>query len=118
MELLQRHCPTCSSSELKVHVTYATQHHGSRTRYRCADCRAYFSETKNTLLEGLRKPLSLIWRVLQARSEGPGQKCDCSNVWHLQEHGAALGATVCRFETGVVSLFAGSCVSAAGDRRG
>jgi len=73
MELLQRHCPTCSSSELKVHVTYATQHHGSRTLYRCADCRAYFSETKNTLLEGLRKPLSLIWRVLQARSEGLGK---------------------------------------------
>ena len=73
MELLQRHCPTCSSSELNVHVTYPTQNHGPRTLYRCSDCGSYFSETKNTLLEGLRKPLSLIWRVLQARSEGLGK---------------------------------------------
>ena len=73
MGLLQRHCPTCSSSELKVHVTYLTRNHGPRTLYRCSDCGRYFSETKNSLLAGLRKPLSLIWSVLQARSEGLGK---------------------------------------------
>jgi len=73
MELLQRHCPTCFSSEINVHVTYLTQHHGPRNLYRCTACETYFSETKNTLLAGVKKPLSLVWRVLKARSEGLGK---------------------------------------------
>ncbi len=38
MELLQIKCPTCKSSVLQSHTTYATQHHGSRIIYKCASC--------------------------------------------------------------------------------
>jgi hypothetical protein len=40
--------------------------------YTCATCPACFSETKNTLLEGLKTPVSVIWHVLKARTEGMG----------------------------------------------
>jgi len=40
--------------------------------YKCATCPTYFSETKNTLLEGLKTPVSVIWQVLKARTEGMG----------------------------------------------
>jgi hypothetical protein len=40
--------------------------------YKCAICPASFSETKNTLLEGLKTPVSVIWHVLKARTEGMG----------------------------------------------
>jgi len=40
--------------------------------YKCANCPAYFSETKNTFLEGLKTPVSVIWQVLKARTEGMG----------------------------------------------
>jgi len=32
----------------------------------------YFSETKHTLLEDLKTPLSVVWNVLNARTEGMG----------------------------------------------
>jgi len=38
MELLRLKCPTCKSSVLQHHTTYATQHHGSRIIYKCASC--------------------------------------------------------------------------------
>ena len=38
--------------------------------YECCCCEAVFSETKNTFLEGLRKPISLIVMVVKARAEG------------------------------------------------
>src|SRR5205823_590143 len=72
MELLQIKCPTCKSSVLQSHTTYATQHHGSRIIYKCASCLDYFSETKNTLMEGVKTPVSVIWHVLKARTEGLG----------------------------------------------
>ena len=40
--------------------------------YKCENCPAYFSETKNTFLEGLKTPVSVIWEVLKARTEGMG----------------------------------------------
>src|SRR2546425_8277294 len=72
MELLQIKCPTCKSSVLQSHTTYATQHHGSRIIYKCASCLDDFSETKNTLMEGVKTPVSVIWQVLKARTEGLG----------------------------------------------
>lgn len=72
MELLAMDCPYCSSSHFRVHCTYSTQHHGRRTLYECQACCAYFSETKNTLREGLKTPFSVVWRVLNARTEGMG----------------------------------------------
>ena len=40
--------------------------------YKCDTCQAYFSETKNTLLEGVKTPVSVIWHVVKARTEGMG----------------------------------------------
>src|SRR5262245_1209589 len=72
MELLQIKCPTCQSSVLQYHTTYATQHHGRRIIYKCASCPGYVSETQQTLMAGLKTPLSVIWQVLKARTEGMG----------------------------------------------
>ena len=72
MELLRRQCPVCHSADIHYHAPYATKNHGSRVIYTCATCPASFSETKNTLLEGLKPPVSVIWHVLKARTEGMG----------------------------------------------
>ena len=72
MELLQIKCPTCHSAVLQSHATYATQHHGRRILYKCASCPTYFSETKKTLVAGLKTPVSVIWQVVKARTEGMG----------------------------------------------
>src|SRR5215470_13727331 len=72
MELLQIKCPTCHSAVLQSHTTYATQYHGRRTLYKCTNCPTYFSETKKTLMAGLKTPVSVIWQVVKARTEGMG----------------------------------------------
>lgn len=72
MELLTSYCPACQSKHIKAHMKYETTQHGQRTLYHCQACEQYFSETKNTFLEGLRTPLSKIWEVLDARTEGMG----------------------------------------------
>jgi len=72
MELLRRKCPVCHSADIHYHAPYATKNHGSRVIYKCDTCPAYFSETKNTLLEGLKTPVSVIWQVIKARTEGMG----------------------------------------------
>ena len=72
MELLQRKCPTCHSAVLQSHTTYATQHHGRRIIDKCTNCPPYFSETKKTLMAGLKTPVSVIWQVVKARTEGMG----------------------------------------------
>ena len=72
MELLQIKCPTCHSAVLQSHTTYATQHHGRRILYKCTNCPTYFSETKQTLMAGLKTPVSVIWQVIKARTEGMG----------------------------------------------
>src|SRR6266436_3341626 len=72
MELLQLKCPVCHSADIKYHSPYTTKNHGSRVMYKCATCPACFSETKNTLLAGLKTPVSVIWQVVKARTEGMG----------------------------------------------
>lgn len=72
MELLRLKCPVCRSADIQYHSPYSTKNHGSRVMYKCAICPASFSETKNTLLEGLKTPVSVIWHVLKARTEGMG----------------------------------------------
>ena len=72
MELLQIKCPTCHSAVLQSHTTYPTQHHGRRIIYQCTNCPTYFSETKKTLMAGLKTPVSVIWQVVKARTEGMG----------------------------------------------
>jgi transposase-like protein len=72
MELLQIKCPICQSLVLRYHTAYATQYHGHRIIYKCASCPGYFSETKQTLMAGLKTPISVIWQVIKARTEGMG----------------------------------------------
>jgi hypothetical protein len=57
---------------MKYHSPYTTKNHNGRVIYKCEHCPAYFSETKNTLMEGLKTPVSVIWQVLKARTEGMG----------------------------------------------
>lgn len=72
MELLRRKCPVCHSADIQYHSPYTTKNHGGRIIYKCNACLAYFSETKHTLLEGLKTPVSVIWHVVKARTEGMG----------------------------------------------
>jgi transposase-like protein len=72
MELLKKKCPNCNSYNKRVHRKYSTINHGSRTIYQCEECSTYFSETKNTFLENIKKPVSVIWQVIKVRTEGMG----------------------------------------------
>src|SRR5215813_2805562 len=63
MELLRLKCSACHSLDIKYHSLYTTKNHGGRVIDKCNNCPAYFSETKNTLLEGLKTPVSVIWQV-------------------------------------------------------
>jgi len=72
MELLRRKCPVCHSADIQYHSLYTTKNHGGRVIYKCDTCPVYFSETKKTLMEGLKTPVSVIWQVLKARTEGRG----------------------------------------------
>ena len=72
MELLRLKCPVCHSADIQYHSTYTTKNHGGRVIYKCDTCPVYFSETKKTLMEGLKTPVSVIWQVLKARTEGMG----------------------------------------------
>lgn len=75
--LTQIHCPHCNSEDCHVSKTYNTVSNGSRHLYECKNCRNVFSETKGTFMENIKKPLSLIAQVLQARSEGIGFNAAC-----------------------------------------
>jgi transposase-like protein len=72
MELLRLKCPECHSADIQYHSPYTTKNHGGRVIDKCEHCPVYFSETKNTLMEGLKTPVSVIWHVLKARTEGMG----------------------------------------------
>ena len=72
MELLRRKCPVCHSADIQYHSLYTTKNHDGRVIYKCDTCPVYFSETKKTLMEGLKTPVSVIWQVLKARTEGMG----------------------------------------------
>ncbi len=72
MELLRLKCPVCHSADIRYHSPYTTKNHGRRVINKCEHCPIYFSETKKTLMEGLQTPVSVIWQVLKARTEGMG----------------------------------------------
>ena len=72
MELLQFKCPACKSYDIHSHTPYTTKNHGVRVIYQCKSCLDYFSETKNTFMEGLQTPVSIIWLVIKARTDGIG----------------------------------------------
>ncbi len=70
MFLLKCSCPICLSKNIKVTIQYQTLSNGMRNLFKCQVCGCCFSETKNTLLERMRKPISLVWQVINARTEG------------------------------------------------
>jgi transposase-like protein/IS1 family transposase len=70
-------CPHCLSEQIEEYSVYETKHNERRKLYQCIECHQVFSETKGTFLEGLKKPISFITRVLQARSEGLGFNATC-----------------------------------------
>ena len=77
MTLFNQRCSSCNSEHCEIHGTYKTLHNGTRTLHRCTDCVAIFSETKNTIIAGIRKPISLIAKVLKVRSEGLAFNATC-----------------------------------------
>ncbi len=72
MDLFEKRCPDCRGSSLKRHTHYTIGSGEQRWIYFCETCESYFSETKQTLLENLRTPLSLIIQVMEALTEGMG----------------------------------------------
>jgi len=72
MELFRLKCPVCHSADITYHAPSTTKNPGGRVIYKCEHCPVYFSETKNTRMEGLQTPVSVIWHVLKARTEGLG----------------------------------------------
>jgi hypothetical protein len=72
MELLRLKCPVCHSSDIQYHSPYTTKNHGARVIDTCDSCPVYFSATKNTRMEGVQTPVSVIWHVLKAGTEGLG----------------------------------------------
>jgi len=65
-------CPSCNSKDIKIHGQYDTKNHGLRHINQCNKCNRCFSSTFNTLLAGIRKPISLVIQVVKARTEGLG----------------------------------------------
>lgn len=77
MSLTQRRCAECNSDNIKPHTGYTVRGGEQRCIYHCQDCGSYFSETKNTPLEGLKTPLSRITMILNAINDGMGINAAC-----------------------------------------
>jgi len=77
MSLLTCKCPNCSSQNVRVDYTYDTVSNGSRQMLLCRDCKHSFSETKNTFMQGVRSSASVIWKVINARTEGMSLNAAC-----------------------------------------
>ncbi len=78
MLLTKISCPECNSENLSIHTTYAVLVDSEqRYIYHCEECGNFFSETKNTSLEGLRTPLSKIILVIDALNDGLGINATC-----------------------------------------
>ena len=77
MSLMECQCPECGSDLIKRHCGYIVLDGEERSIYHCMECDNYFSETKNTPLEGLRTPLSRISTVLNAVNDGMGINAAC-----------------------------------------
>ena len=78
-------CPHCLSEHIEDYSVYETKNNGTRKLYQCIECHQVFSETRKTFLEGLKKTMSLIIKVLKARSEGTGFNAVC-RVFELSKN--------------------------------
>ncbi len=77
IELNKKRYPHCKCEELIPHRTYETSQNGGRTIFKCVQCQKSFSETKNTFMECIRKPLSFVAQVIKSRTEGQGGNATC-----------------------------------------
>jgi transposase-like protein len=77
MSFSQHHCPECNSENFKRHTGYTLKNGEPRAIYYCRDCDSYFSETKNTPLEGLKTSISRIALILEAINDGMGLNAAC-----------------------------------------
>lgn len=77
MDILTPTCPSCHGHEVKRHTLYETKNHGQRVISKCIACERYFSQTSNTFLAGIKKPISLVIHVIKARTEGMGLNAAC-----------------------------------------
>jgi len=77
MSLTTIRCPKCNAENHKHHVFYTVGSGEEREIRHCQECGNYFSETKNTPLEGLRRPLSFIVLVLNAINNGMSINAAC-----------------------------------------
>ena len=77
MGLTIKYCSECKSQKIKEYSSYDTKNNGNRILYKCCCCETVFSETKNTFLEGVRKPVSLIVTVVKSRTEGMALNAAC-----------------------------------------
>ncbi len=73
----QLRCPKCNSENFGRHTGYRVSSGEERDLYQCNECSDYFSETKNTPLAGLRRPLSFIVLVLNAVNDGLSINAAC-----------------------------------------
>jgi transposase-like protein len=89
MLLNEIHCPTCDTSDVKIHTEYTVQGGETRRQYYCASCRCYFSETYGTALAGLRTPLSRIQQILEALNDGMSLNATC-RIFHVSKNTIAL----------------------------
>jgi len=72
MSIFSKKCPNCTSKKYKVQYHYKTKNHGTRAILTCHNCGCSFSETTNTFLYNLKKPISTIWQAINNRTEGLG----------------------------------------------
>jgi transposase-like protein len=79
-QLYQKRCPECNSENFCLHTTCTVQCGEQRELYQCSDCGAYFSETKNTPLAGLRRSVSFIIMVLEALNDGMSINAACRTL--------------------------------------
>jgi transposase-like protein len=82
MTLRRHHCPECNSENFKRHCCYTIKSGEARTLFQCQDCSNYFSETKNTPLEGLKTAVSRMSLVLEAINDGMGLNAAC-RTFHI-----------------------------------
>jgi len=77
MILFSCKCPKCMSENVRFDYEYNTASNGCRKMLLCRDCGFSFSETKNTFMGGIKKPISIIWKVINARTEGLSLNSTC-----------------------------------------
>jgi transposase-like protein len=70
--MFDRKCPRCQSKDFYFRQTYKTQNNGTRRLYICRGCEGTFSETNGTPSAGLVTNLSMIAKVIHARTDGMG----------------------------------------------